>query len=335
MKISVIVPVYNVEAVLHYCLDSILNQVFDDFELILIDDGSSDNSGDICDKYAKSNRNVKSLHIPNSGVSKARNLGIEVAQGEYICFIDSDDCVSKDYLESLIQLKYKYPEIDNIWCGFQTVDGYDDYNVMQKIVFSSEEMITVSSYQSIMSLHEKWLDPVPVCKIYSRRIIQDYLLRFPKDLSLGEDLIFNLNYLDCTDGKIVILNKCLYNYTFLNQDSLSNKFYQDMFSIYKKINQVMYDKSVKWNCDDSEMVKYYNACFHKYEVVLKNTFHRNSPIKHKYKYNRLIMKSHEFKESFIKSNCFIHPLYRLGYKHCSYRIIRFLDVLYSIKLRFK
>ena len=102
--VSVIVPVYNVETVLHYCLDSILAQSYRDFELILIDDGSTDSSGKICDEYAGRDNRILVRHIENQGVSHARNLGIERASGEFILFIDSDDFVESTYLEELIHL---------------------------------------------------------------------------------------------------------------------------------------------------------------------------------------------------------------------------------------
>lgn len=99
--ISVIVPVYNTVNYVRYCVESILSQTMKDFELILVDDGSSDGSEKICDEYSKNNLNVISLHQKNKGVSAARNLGIEMASGDYIVFVDSDDWVESDYLEIL------------------------------------------------------------------------------------------------------------------------------------------------------------------------------------------------------------------------------------------
>ena len=101
--ISVIVPVYNVEPYLRQCIDSILNQTYTDFELILVDDGSTDRCPEICDKYKEKDDRVRVLHKQNGGLSDARNHGIDIANGDYITFIDSDDMVSKDYLEVLIQ----------------------------------------------------------------------------------------------------------------------------------------------------------------------------------------------------------------------------------------
>ena len=96
--ISVIVPVYNVENYLPRCVDSILSQSFTDFELILVDDGSPDNSGKICDEYAEKDNRVRVFHKPNGGVSSARNLGLDNALGEFVTFIDSDDYVGREYL---------------------------------------------------------------------------------------------------------------------------------------------------------------------------------------------------------------------------------------------
>lgn len=329
--ISVIVPVYNVERVLHFCIDSIIAQSYKDFELILVNDGSADNSGEICDQYAERDKRISVIHKENGGVSSARNVGIKKSKGEYICFIDADDYVEQSYLMDLIQYKEENPKFDNIWCGFQTVDNYVNANTLQKNVYNSKEQKSVVSKNQIMDLHEKWLDSGPVCKLYSRKLIIDNQLSFIETLSLGEDLSFNFQYLDITDSDILLINKCLYNYYYVNSSSLSSKFYDNLFEIYKKINNTMYNCLRRWECNEEQMTKYYNACFYKYEVVLDNTFAKNSTIKRKYAYNRLIMKSTEFKEALTKSNCFIHPFYRFAYQCCSYRLIRMLNWLAAKK----
>ena len=124
--ISVIVPVYNAEKTLRRCVDSILAQTFEDFELILINDGSKDQSGDICDEYAAKDSRVKTIHKTNGGVSSARNAGLRIAQGEYIAFIDSDDYIDNDYLlgfkhydADLIISGAKLISINNKWGGVQ------------------------------------------------------------------------------------------------------------------------------------------------------------------------------------------------------------------------
>lgn len=330
-QISVIVPVFKVENVLHYCIDSILNQTFNDFELILIDDGSPDNSGKICDEYAKIDSRVKVVHKENEGVSVARNAGLELAKGKYICFVDSDDYIQRDYLEKLILAKKSNTDCQNIWCKFLTVNDYK-HNLDMEHIYCKEHKYSI---KDIMTLHEKWLDAGPVCKLYDKDIITNNNIRFNQNLSLGEDLTFNFEYLDYTSGDIVVIDCELYNYVNTNINSLSNKYYENMFDIYKQLNSMMYRHMKKWNCDEIQFDKYYSACFYKYEVVMKNTFHTDSKLskKEKYKYNRKILKSDEFKQSLNLSTCFIHPLYKLAYKSKNYKFVQLVDKIVSLRNR--
>ena len=115
-KVAIIVPVYNVEKYLQRCIESILTQTETDFELLLIDDGSKDKSGLICDEYAQKDERVNVIHKENGGVSSARNLGIEKANGEWICFIDADDYVRQDFLSNIQQ--YLFGDVDIVHWGF-------------------------------------------------------------------------------------------------------------------------------------------------------------------------------------------------------------------------
>ena len=324
MKVSIIVPVYNVDNVLHYCVDSILAQTYNDFELILVDDGSTDKSGEICDRYADENDKIKVVHIENSGVSKARNTGIEIAKGDYICFIDSDDFISEDYIEELLKAHNQFSDCENIWCGFQTVTDYNSSNPKTNLASNSEKY-SFYSRSEIMTLHEKWLSQMPWNKLFKTSIIKENNIRFPDDLSLGEDLLFNLHYLDNSNGAIAVINKPLNFYLRTEKESLDNKYYPNLFDLYKRINSILFCYINKWNCDERQQVLYYNSCFYSYEKVLRNTFHPNSEIKRKYRYNRLIMKSEDFRKVLNKSNCYINPVYKFGYRIASFRFVRFID----------
>lgn len=105
---SIIVPVYNVEQYLENCINSVLNQSFRNFQLILVDDGSKDSSGEICDRFAQKDSRVKVIHKPNAGVSAARNTGIDIATGQFICFIDSDDWIESEYLQKIVDEIYDF-----------------------------------------------------------------------------------------------------------------------------------------------------------------------------------------------------------------------------------
>lgn len=164
-KISVIVPVYNAEKYLNQCIQSIQNQSYTDFELILVNDGSTDASGDICESYVKTDQRIKLFTKINGGVSSARNLGLDNATGEWVTFIDSDDWVDKDYLQKMIEgnfnfdfiVSYYYAEGWKEWIS----DPFDDcqYNTEDIKVCLNKNLRRFSFI---------------CCKLYRRGIIEDH-----------------------------------------------------------------------------------------------------------------------------------------------------------------
>ena len=169
MKLSIVVPVHRAEKHINFCLNSIINQDYRDFELLLIDDGSPDQSGKICDQYAKQDKRIQVLHKPNGGVSSARNAGIEMAKGEYILFVDSDDYIEPDYVSTMVSAAKEASDYGHIWCCFQTVTGYQYENAVPNIK-SDAPYLTFDRAQ-IMELHQMWLDTGPCNKLYRRSIL--------------------------------------------------------------------------------------------------------------------------------------------------------------------
>lgn len=182
--ISVIVPVYNAEKTLRQCVDSILGQDYRDFELLLIDDGSKDNSPAICDEYAAKDLRVKVFHKPNGGVSSARNLGIENAQGKWVTFIDADDYITEGYFDGIGD-----HDEDVIIKGYKKFDNIGDVTGRDAEVFLSMPAFPdfISRYVTDTLLRG------PVFKFYKRSLIGN--LRFPSDMKIGEDAWFVFNYL--------------------------------------------------------------------------------------------------------------------------------------------
>ena len=191
-KISVIIPVYNAAQYLEKCLDSVLAQTFTDFELLLIDDGSKDSSGEICDRYAESDSRIRVFHKPNGGVSSARNLGLDNAKGEWIAFCDSDDYVTDKYLEDL------YNEA--------MTTGAD--LVVQDFVFVKESGVVIPKWYNpivctynltksdkIISEQKLLSRGYSFCKMFSHSIIRENEIRYPENMRFGEDLCFVLQYL--------------------------------------------------------------------------------------------------------------------------------------------
>ena len=187
LTVSVIVPVYKVEKYLPECIDSILAQTFTDFELILVDDGSPDNSGKICDDYATRDSRIRVFHKENGGVSSARNLGLDNARGEWIAFVDGDDWVGERYLEHLLEA------IEGFSCfvvsGWQRWKG--GVRTASYLRFSDEHV----SRSDALWKKGLYAYGYPFSKIYCRALIQQNNLRFDTALSMLEDAIFMLNYL--------------------------------------------------------------------------------------------------------------------------------------------
>lgn len=212
-KISVIVPVYNVEKYLPKCIDSILQQTFTDFELLLIDDGSPDNSGKICDEYAAKDSRIRVFHKENGGASSARNLGLDYAKGEWIAFSDSDDYVSPAYLEDMA--KYIISKSSLV---------ISEYNMKGK---NALQLTTcyLTGIEAIQYYFEKKVSKLsgPVSKLYNRSILKKNNIRFPIGIHMGEDAIFILRYLNVVNG-ISFVGKCNYTANFV-EGSLSSKYY--------------------------------------------------------------------------------------------------------------
>lgn len=211
-KISVIVPVYNVEKYLPRCIDSILSQSFTDFELILVDDGSPDNSGKICDEYAQKDNRVRVFHKSNGGVSSARNLGLDNARGEWVTFIDSDDHVDVDYLQELIS-----------FVNHGSIDWVVTLNTIKKHTPHKSVSLKYDDYNQLFSLYDLDKNGYVIGKLYKRDIVNRVNLRFNEKIHLGEDSMFGLLYLLETKN-IVLIHSEKYFYENQRPGSLTKIF---------------------------------------------------------------------------------------------------------------
>ncbi|MDN0066649.1 glycosyltransferase family 2 protein [Bacteroides gallinaceum] len=203
--ISVIVPVYNVEKYLAKCVDSILGQTYANLEIILVEDGSPDNCGKICEEYAKKDKRIKVIHKKNGGLSDARNVAIDVAKGEYITFVDSDDYVTSDYVETLYRLVEKYQCKAGVAWSRTFHEGCDaDTNQpsYQEKVFDRMDGIEKMFYQELF-------DTAAWCKIYHRSLFETGI-RYPFGL-LYEDLPTTYLLFLQADN-IAFCNHIIYNY---------------------------------------------------------------------------------------------------------------------------
>ena len=244
--VSIIVPVYKVEKYLAECIDSIIRQSYKNWELILIDDGSPDSCGKICDSYAINDERISVIHKENGGLSDARNCGIEKARGNYITFIDSDDFVSVNYLETLITYANIY-EADIVQCEYSR-----DRTQIDKQ--TEKEKITLLKGESILKDYLRFNKPcVLACaKIYKKELFDN--LRFPIGL-IDEDNF--TTYITYYNAKVFVnVNTVLYFYR-INQTSISNRPFDDnKFGILESTQAIRNYLDGKTNIFDSD-VDYY------------------------------------------------------------------------------
>ena len=203
--ISIIIPVYNVEKFLHNCLDSVLKQTYRNLEIILIDDGSTDNSGKICDNYAKIDNRIIVIHKENGGVSSARNVALKIAKGDYIVWIDSDDFISKNMITYLCE---KILE-------FNADIYFFNYNIIKKDKIEKIKLLNlpngiISKKEVFKYLSEEYKMPNFLWNKFARRKLYKNIV-FDENIQMLEDYDI-MPYLLNEATKIVYINECLYNY---------------------------------------------------------------------------------------------------------------------------
>ncbi len=212
--ISIIVPVYNVEQYLDKCVESIVNQTYTNLEIILVDDGSSDSSPALCDKWEKSDKRVIVIHKHNGGVSSARNAALDVSRGDYIGFVDSDDYLEPDMYENLLD-SIKQNKSDVAVCGFKYKDN----------CFSFKNNAVISSPEAKIMLFNNRDFPAfegySCNKLYSAKIIQSNKIRFNEKYLICEDTLFNFSVFDYSD-KVSLVNYCGYNYQYRSSSASNN-----------------------------------------------------------------------------------------------------------------
>ncbi len=210
LKVSIIVPVYNAQQYLKRCIDSILNQDYNNIEVILINDGSTDNSAQIIGLY--NDERIVLINKENGGVSEARNCGISKSSGELVCFVDADDTIEKNYISLMVDIIQK-EKCDLVCCGYNYIDTDDEVmggfpGQKEKLHFDGSGFISKEKFYSGMLLHGS-IGSTLWNKIFRRRLLEGMTLK--KQISIGEDLLFLSEYVSkCSD--IYFIEDKLYNY---------------------------------------------------------------------------------------------------------------------------
>ncbi len=213
--VSIIIPVYNVEKYIRICLDSVLNQTYENIEIILVDDGSTDASSSICDEYANKDLRIKVIHKKNEGVSIARNVGIDIATGDYLCFADSDDILMPDYVEYLMwMIEQNDVEIAVTTSFFTTFEKSKSYKDNINNVSGEDAVAAILYYHIPIGCY---------CKMFSRRFLNVNHIRFLPDVYIGEGFNFNVEAFSRAK-KVAIGHKKVYYYRRDNMGSAMTYF---------------------------------------------------------------------------------------------------------------
>ncbi len=217
--LSVIIPVYNAESSIKKCAESVLNQGIKDLEVLLVDDGSKDSSFEICKKLAEIDSRVKVFKKENGGAASARNLGLDMCIGDYVCFLDSDDYFENNYLKTLLD---KIQNVDLVICSMKILrtegeESTDIRKLNREGIISKEEFYKMYAERDFEGVFSSCCN-----KIYKKQLITNKF----KNLLIGEDKFFNYDYLKNCD-KILITNEVGYNYVYYTNPSSVTKLYKD------------------------------------------------------------------------------------------------------------
>lgn len=234
--VSVIVPVYNVEKYVLKCIDSIRRQTYTNLQIILIDDGSTDCSGEICDRVAKEDHRISVIHKPNGGLSDARNVGLSVSQGDFVCFIDSDDWIEPETIRHAV---LEMEDSDVVIWGHSTDVVDENENVVYSSVHKTKGIINKDTG------FEFFLRPGTMAqagfawnKLYCMQILKDNNFKFEKGLSLVEDMVFNFPlYLVC--DRIKFIDYIGTHYIQRNRVTLSNAYYPNYLQLKLRVAKLM------------------------------------------------------------------------------------------------
>ena len=243
--VSIIVPVYNAEKYLNRCIDSILSQTMTDFELLLIDDGSKDNSGRICDEYAEKDARVRVFHKPNGGVSSARNLGLDNAKGKWITFVDADDRCSCNYLEHLLS---KVDDDTDLIISYAVICD----STGEKAEVYPEYKVNATNFERLFVDSDMHWHTSPWAKLYRASIIYENSLRFNEMMHIGEDADFLFSFMLITD-KIYVSSDTDYYYNCDVSGSLTKRIniLDSAIASYRTIlclvNRTIQQKNIKDN----------------------------------------------------------------------------------------
>ena len=315
-KVSIIIPVYNEEKHIKKCLEEIIKQTYKKIEIIVLNDGSTDETMTILDNYFCNDKKIKIINKDNTGVSDTRNLGIEKASGDYILFLDSDDFLEKNAIENMMN-KIDNQAIDMLIFGFKVLGSnnrLNDTNMLKKLVHSRELKSDLIS--SVISTKNNIYGYIWRA-MYSKKLLKENNILFPKGIKIYEDYMFFLNtiYHSCSKNIIVDFNEYyIYN---INESSMSIKHIPTLLNDMLFVNNWLYKNIVIKN---KNLIVGYECCMcNTYLRFVQNVI-RNDKIKFREKYKYIMQKKKEHK--------FNKYLSKVGYRYKEFDLKTFFSLLF-------
>lgn len=259
IKLSVIIPVYNVEKYLDRCINSLINQGVSSYEIILIDDESTDSSGEICDRWAEKCSHIRVVHKQNEGAGYARNTGIEIAKGEYLAYVDSDDYVGEGAFKKILKVMESTGADVCYFGNYDVLANGEKKQLAQipkKLEYNGEE--TYDFAKDIIAAKPNssafmFGGVAPWSGVTRKEIVDKYELRFPSDREvINEDLFYNLK-VALYSQKIVIIPERLYYYCHNDNNSITTSYYKDRFEAAQKMYAILLEELSQYVNNDADM----------------------------------------------------------------------------------
>ncbi len=294
--ITIIIPIYNVEKYLRECLDSVINQTYKKLQIILIDDGSNDNSGKICDEYKEKDNRIEVMHKANGGVSSARNAGLKIAKGDYITFVDGDDYLDKDYCEKLLR-KLKENDVECVICGYNRL-----YEKNLEVVTKGENLRITNKEFLDNILNVQGGAGIACAKLWKKNAVIN--IKFNEEIKIAEDSLFGIQAAKNVNN-VYILNEALYNYRF-NKNSAVRRYNKDFANICLKSMKAAKEYIEKEYANDESVIKKFNnyIAYHILLISVNYCFNKENSLNWIEQIRSLkeVVSIPEYKEGVKKSN---------------------------------
>lgn len=327
--VSIIVPIYNAQKYIDVCLESIIKQTYQDFELILVDDGSQDASGRICDLYAKKDQRITVYHRENHGVSASRNFGLAHARGKYVLFVDADDSIEPDMLKRCIGLADEN-KADLVICSFRYYMRDENNRMVENSLacdFCGEGREIFNLW--FTTLVEKEILNPPWNKLIKKELLDNNRIQFNEEFSICEDMTFSTQLL-AASRKTVLTGDMLYNYYIRSSGTLVFRFHDNYFEALTHFYDTAYRYCKKFKINSTQ-TKILNTLYVNLTIMFIKQIYTKSPWNNRSRYKKIIEIGKEEKLLHAVRSANLTRKRRLVCYLLKNRMVNMISIIYKIK----